>query len=265
MSSGRIRTGRFTLALVLLACAQAQCEPPKFTLHFPNPGDQYLNTSSVTFAGQVEPPIQTDVRIQLYHVLGNGELLPEGGASRSLDAEGRFSLTLEPRAGGWKPGTLRCVVTAGSHLLRKSVDVDMRDRGIQATSIREPKDSGVVIDLSEIINDAPRVPAGERFRVRSPFVHAVGANQHQGPSVTVELLLPNPVGNRPIIAQADRALSFPADEFTCEFESEIVAPDRPGDYFLHVVIPTVDANGQQVDKHVDADLTIVAAQPGPQK
>ena len=265
MSTAQTRSGTVTLALVLLACTQAQCEPPKFTLHFPNPGDQYVNTSSVSFAGQVEPPIRTDVRIQLYHVLDNGELLPEGGATRSLDAEGRFSLTLEPRAGGWTSGRLRCVVTAGSHLLRESVEIHMRDRGVWATPIREPKDSGVVIDLSEINRDAPRVPAGERFRLRSPFVYAVGPNQHQGPSVTVELLLPNPVGNRPIIAQADRALSFPADEITCEFESEIVAPDTPGDYFLHVVIPTLDANGQQVDKHVDADLAIVAAQPGPQK
>jgi hypothetical protein len=266
MSTGQFRFGSiaFTVA-ALLACTQAQSETPKFTLNNPIPEERYFNTAGIAISGEVEPPIHASVKVQLYHVLDNGELLPEGGASRYLDADGRFNVTLEPRAGGWTPGTFRCVVTAGSHLLRKTVDIEMIDSGVKATPIREPKDSGVVVDFSDLGKDPPRVSAGEKFRVRGLFVYGVPSNRHQGPSVSIELLMPNPMQPRPIIAQTGRALSFPADQFTCEFESEIVAPDFPAEYGLHVAIPIHDATGQRMEKHYDTVLTIVPPKDEPKK
>ncbi len=265
MFTAHFRVGSITLAVAaLLPHEPARSEPPKFTLNHPVPRDNYFKTSSIALAGQVDPPIRTDVRVQLFHVLENGELLPEGGATCRLDAEGRFSLTLHPRAGGWTPGTLRCVVTAGSHLLRKTVDVNMLDRKVQATTIREPRDSGVVVDLTDLAIDTPRVPAGEKFRVRRLFHFKVPPDQHQGPAVRLELLRPNATQPGLITAQADIALSFPVNEADCEFESEIVAPDVQGAYYVRVVIPVHDAEGQLMEKQYDADLIVgpPSAEPG---
>lgn len=264
MSAGQSRTGAIAFTVVaLLACTQVQAETPTFTLNNPTPEERCSNTAGIPVSGTVEPPIHAEVKIQLYHVLDNGELLPEGGASRYLDADGRFLLNLQPRAAGWTPGKLRCVVTAGSHLLRKTVDIEMFDSGVQATPFREPKDSGVVIDLSDPGKDPPRVPPSEGFRVRGLFVYGVPRNQHQGPTVSVKLLMVNPGQPQPITAQAAFALSFPEDEFTCEFESELVAPDLAADYVLHVRVPIRDAEGKRIDKEYHSVLTISPRQKEP--
>jgi hypothetical protein len=257
MSTIELRFGAGSFALVIfLASSQARSEIPKFTLNNPIPAERYFNTSGIAVSGKVEPAIHTEVRVQLFHVLDNGELLSEGGASRYLDTDGRFSIDLEPRAGGWTPGKFRCVVTAGSHLLRQSVEIEMIDSGTKRTPIREPKDSGIQIDLSNPGDGPPQIPPGEMVRIRGVFVYGVPAHRHQGPSVSVELLFLNPLQQQPITAQTARALSFPEDAFTCSFDAELVAPDLVGDYLLHIRVPMRGADGKPQDQHFNSELLI---------
>lgn len=229
---------------------------PQLELYGPNSNDTYQDSSSIAISGRVDPPLEIDVKIWLYHVVDDEHVLPEGGANTHVGPEGRFSVTLFPRAGGWTAGRLRCVVSGGMRTLRQSVEFRVIEHS-EATPITLPKDSEITIDVGELASpEKPyRVVAGQSFYLTGGFEWATEAVHVQGPRFSVRIIHFDPVLGRDIIAQSHGALTYIYEPGIAVFDAPIVAPPRPGAYILQMRRPVV-SDGKRTYETIERPLSV---------
>lgn len=217
----------FVLALVPLASSGAEPKRPTISLGVPVAGEHRRHDVPISVTGRVDSPVPTDVRIEVYHVREDGDLIPAGGFDGvRVAADGGFRCDVQPASPGWPPGTLRIVA---------SLDVMPHVRTIREVSvdvpaaqadwvIADPPSSGAVVDL-DANQDAAELPRGRRFLVRGT-VPAAAPGQfvlrlvgfRDGKDVTYGSVAPTllPGGERPW------------------FEAEFVAPKEDGRYELRL-------------------------------
>ena len=229
---------------------------PQLVLYGPNSDDLYQDTSTIAITGRIDPPLDIDVKIALYSIVDDERVLMEGGVGARVDREGRFSVNLTPRSGGWTAGTLRCVVSGGMRTLQESVEFGVVDHS-DPTPIVLPKDSGITIDVGDpsTLDDPDEVIATQTFYLTGTF--SWDGSAERGPSVPVQIIHVDPVRMQDVTAQSHSALTYVNKDGVAVFDAPIVAPSLPGLYLLQIRCPVAGENGRVECEIIERPLSIL--------
>ncbi|MEK6260536.1 MAG: hypothetical protein AABP62_18215 [Planctomycetota bacterium] len=212
---------------------------PKLRINHPLAVAKYSSFSNMTFMGQIDPQLDTEVRIRLYQVRDDGKLFQLTGTTAKINEAGMFLANLEPSGKGWPSGKVRVEVRVeGLSQLRELRTVEIvqsHDTPPDGHVITEIIDSGIIVDTAKP-NGPYQIIGGQTFLIRGQFEKKDGRHGNQGPRVNVEIVLPANTGKNPEITyQSASAISLP-DEQPDHFwyEVAIVAPEKPQAYKLRV-------------------------------
>ena len=203
------------------------------------PPQKYAQSSNMLVLGTVTPPIESNVRIQLYEVReGDRLFMLTGTDDIKLDSKGQFMSSLLPSAKGWPVGQMRVVVTlTGLRQVKKWTTVEI----VKLNDIPDEEFETKMLEVSDVIVDAERpddsyqIAGKHTFLIRGRFVKKEGLRGNQGPLVHAKIVLPASNRNPEIIYQSTTAISLPEgapDHFW--YEILIDAPEKPENYKLRI-------------------------------
>ena len=212
---------------------------PKRRVNHPLGAEKYSPFSSMAILGQIDPPLDTNVKIRLYQVRDDGELFLLTGTTANVNKGGVFAIDIEPSGKGWPTGKVRVDVRLEDLSQIKefrTVEI-VKDRDIPSDGYftKEVVDSGIIVDTA-IPNGPYQVIGGQTFLIQGQYEKKDGRHGNRGPRVNVKIVLPANPGKHPEIGyQSASAISLP-DERPDHFwyEVAIVASEKPQTYKLRV-------------------------------
>jgi hypothetical protein len=240
-------TGCSVLASFFSAWASARgVERPQIQLIHHSAGELHAMECNVLVMGSVQPALQANVEVRIYHVQDDGGLMYQAGASIHLQGDQIGPLSIRAPPGGWKPGTLRCIVYLNQMpQVRSHFDVSIVEGNLASPkAVYEPKISDVVVDADNAPKGGWTINAGDRFYVRGTVILPERFD-FQGPSVIADVVRPATEERAQITVAGGMTYCLIELPTIGEYEVEIDAPRRPGEYVFRVYEPSF-AGGQEV-------------------
>jgi hypothetical protein len=225
--------------------------------------ERYWVQANVLVMGQVNAKVLRGetVQVRLFQVVDDATWVPQGRVDVPILPDGKFQVSVRPRAAGWPAGRFRVIAALdpparGHDSFEIEMIDDRKERDLSDGSIAPTVDSGIVYDLEDE-RPASVVPAKQEFHVRGRLLWEGGRPGEFNWSVMVKVTH----GAGGAIAQNAAGRCYCEAPGTWWFELPLVAP-QPGNYRLTVRGPL--SNNSKLPGNAlvfSGDLHVAPAEP----
>jgi hypothetical protein len=240
---------------VVVALSVDAAEQPTLTIPRQAASERYATIANVSVDANLDPPMPIRAELKVFHVTEDGEHILQGRMTAPFDPEGCARFSYYPPAEGWPAGTLLCVVTPIGYPDRKqSFNMNVVDIGVPVAPYREPKHSGIIIDLASRTEQDLRVIAGELFDIRGNIVWQLPPDRLLGPLVRTKII--HRRNGREVICGTGSVPALREGDITCSFEMEVRAPEVSREYVLQMQYPVQNGDQERDYQLIEMPLTV---------